>query len=186
MHTDVVLVRHALSVPRTADGPDEFARPLAPAGLRQAEELVGVLTGLAPVAVWSSPYRRAVQTVEPTARALGLKVQVRDDLREWEDGLPFTDDWAPHYARSWANPAEGRPGGESLDQLTTRAVGAIRGLARAYPGGLVLAAGHGTFIARALAGFGEPVDTDFWQRMPMPAVFHLSFADPDGPAKLRR
>lgn len=177
MHTDVVLVRHALSVPRTADGPDEFARPLAPDGLRQALDLVDALAEPRPAAVWSSPYRRAVQTVEPTAQALGLPVRTDWNLREWDDGLPYTDDWEPHYARSWADPSFARPGGESMDQLTVRAVGAVRMLARENRGGLVLAAGHGTFIARALAGFGRPVDLGFWHRMPMPAVFRLRFAD---------
>jgi 2,3-bisphosphoglycerate-dependent phosphoglycerate mutase len=180
MHTDVVLVRHALSVPRVADGPDELGRPLAPEGERQAVELVGTLAEPRPVAIWSSPYRRAVQTIEPTARALDLTVHTDPELREWDDGLPYTDDWEPHYARSWADPSYARPGGESLNQLTTRAVGALRALAGAHAGRRVLVAGHGTFIARALAGFGERVDPAFWQRMPMPAVFRLRFADLNG------
>lgn len=177
MHTDVVLVRHALSAARTADGPDEMGRPLAPDGLRQALGLVDVLAAPRPLAVWSSPYRRAVQTIEPTARALGLPVHTEWELREWDDGLPYTDDWEPHYARSWADPSHARPGGESLDQLTTRAVGAVRAIASEHAGRRVLVAGHGTFIARALAGFGHPADSAFWQRMPMPAVFRLRFSD---------
>jgi 2,3-bisphosphoglycerate-dependent phosphoglycerate mutase len=181
----VVLVRHALSIPPTADGPDELTRPLARDGLRRALELVGTLTELRPVAVWSSPYRRAIQTVEPTAQALGLPVTTRRDLREWDDGLPHTDDWEPHYARSWADPSYARPEGESLDQLTLRAVHAVRDLARENPGRLVLAASHGTFISRALSGFGGPVDWAFRRRMPMPAIYRLRFSDPsDNPAIL--
>jgi broad specificity phosphatase PhoE len=61
MHTDVVLVRHAASVPPTADGPDQLTRPLTAAGLRQAAELVPALIEPRPVAVWSSPYRRAIR-----------------------------------------------------------------------------------------------------------------------------
>lgn len=44
----------------------------------------------------------------------------------------------------------------------------------------MLVAGHGTFITRALCGFGAPVDRAFWQRMPMPAVYRLRFPDPAG------
>jgi 2,3-bisphosphoglycerate-dependent phosphoglycerate mutase len=66
----------------------------------------------------------------------------------------------------------------SLDQLTRRAVDAVRALARENHGRVVLAAGHGTFISRALSGFGMPVDWTFWQRMPMPAIYRLRFADP--------
>lgn len=180
MHTDVVLVRHAMAVTRTADGPDEADRPLTAEGLVQARRLVGVLSEPRPAAVWSSPYRRAVQTVEPVAAALGLPVRTRWELREWDDGLPYTDDWEPHYARSWAEPSYARPGGESMDQLTARAVGAVGALAREHEGHLVIVAGHGTFIARALGGLGVPVDAAFWQRMPLPAVYRLRFDDLSG------
>jgi 2,3-bisphosphoglycerate-dependent phosphoglycerate mutase len=168
MPTDVVLVRHALSVVRTVDGPDEVRRPLADAGLRQADELVARLSALRPSAVWSSPYRRAMQTVQPTAQALGLDVKTMWDLREWDDGLPYTDDWEPHYEQSWADPTLVRPAGESLDQLTARAIGALRKLARESADRLVLVGSHGTFIARALG-----MDRETWQRMPMPAVYEL-------------
>jgi 2,3-bisphosphoglycerate-dependent phosphoglycerate mutase len=176
--TDVVLVRHAQAVVRTADGPEEPDRPLTAEGRRQALGLVETLSGLGPVAVWSSPYRRAVQTVEPTARALGLAVGTRWELREWEDGLPFTDEWEPHYAESWAKPSWRRPGGESMEQVTVRAVAAVRTLARECVGRVVLVGGHGTFLTRALGGFGEPVDAAFWHGMPTPAVFRLRFTDP--------
>jgi 2,3-bisphosphoglycerate-dependent phosphoglycerate mutase len=180
VHTDVVVIRHALSIPPTADGPDELTRPLARDGFHQAVDLVETLTEPRPVAVWSSPYRRAIQTVQPTAHAVGLPIHTRWDLREWDDGLPYTEDWEPHYTQSWADPSSARPGGESLDELTVRAVNAVRALARDNHGRVVLAASHGTFIARALSGFGMPVDRTFWQRMPMPAIYRLRFADAGG------
>jgi 2,3-bisphosphoglycerate-dependent phosphoglycerate mutase len=175
--TEIVLVRHALSVPRTADGPGEFTRPLTPDGLRQAYELVDALTEPSPATVWSSPYRRAIQTVQPTAEALGLPVHTHRELREWDDGLAYTDDWEPHYDESWANPSYARPGGESLEQLRTRAVNTLRTLAHHNHGQIVLAASHGTFIAQALSGFGMPIDWADAQRMPMPAIYRLRFTD---------
>ncbi len=170
-------MRHALSVPRTASGPDELARPLAPAGLRQARDLIEALTDPRPAAVWSSPYRRAIQTVRPTAEALGLLVRTRWELREWDDGLPYTDDWEPHYAESWADTAYARPGGESLDQLSARAVDAVRALVHENPGQVVLVAGHGSWISRALSGFGRPMDWAAARSMSMPAVYRLRFTD---------
>ena len=173
----MVLVRHARSVRPTADGPDEFTRPLTAEGLRQADDLVAVLTRQRPTAVWSSPYRRAIQTVQPTADALGLPVHTHPELREWDDGLAYTDDWAPHYAHSWADPSSARPAGESLEQLRTRAVDTLRTLAHRNRGHVGLVAGHGTFIAPARTGFGLPVDRTAAERMPMPAIYRLLFTD---------
>lgn len=180
--TEVVLIRHARSVMPAADGPDELRRPLAADGVRQAAELTQSLTALRPTAVWSSPYLRAVQTVEPTARRLGLQVLTRWELREWDHGLAFTPDWMPQYERSWADPSHIRGDGESLDQLTRRAVDVVRALVAHHAGQLVLVGSHGTFVSRAMLGFGLAVDWPFSRDMPMPAVYHLRF---DEQRKLR-
>lgn len=175
MFADVVLVRHAKSVPPPEAGPDDFRRPLTPEGLRQAQDLARALAELYPVAVWSSPYPRAVQTVEPTARVLGLVVRTWWNLREWNDGMPAGSDWTAQEVRSWADPSFARPGGESLDQLTRRASGAVRSLAKRYAGQRVLIGSHGTFVARALHGLGVAVGHSFVRDMPMPAVYRVRF-----------
>jgi 2,3-bisphosphoglycerate-dependent phosphoglycerate mutase len=170
---EIVLVRHALpDIPRLG-GPDDYQRPLTAAGMAQAEALVGELIALGPTLVASSPYLRAVQTVAPLAEALGLTVRTDHDLREWDSGLEPTPDYARHYAASWADPEFARPGGESLRRLTERAVAVLTFLAE--PGGVVVVGSHGTFLSRALLGFGLAVDWPFSRDMPMPAVYRLRF-----------
>lgn len=181
MRTEVILVRHAASVVPTADGPDELHRPLTAVGLRQAAELAEVLVAMQPASVWSSPYLRAVQTVEPAARLLDLEVQTHWELREWDHGFGFTRDWMPHYVQSLADLTFTRPDGESLQQLTNRAVDGVLTLVKQYPGKLVLLGSHGTFVSRALAGFGVAVNLPFSRDMPMPALYRLSF---DGTAPM--
>lgn len=176
----IVLVRHAESVHPTPDGPDDYHRPLALCGLAQAADLVAELAALRPTSIASSPYLRAVQTVQPLADALGLPVLTDHALREWDSGLPPTPDWARHYAQSWADPTFARPGGESLNQLTARAVTALRSLAThaatapGLLGGPVIVGSHGTFVSRALLAFGAPVDWPFSRAMPSPAIYRIT------------
>ncbi|MCM3886830.1 histidine phosphatase family protein [Frankia sp. R82] len=177
---DLLLVRHAVSVAPTRDGPDEYRRPLTGRGCEQADALVGVLGGCGASRVVSSPYLRAVQTVEPTARALGLPVERREELREWRSGLAPTRDWQAHYERSWARPGTAIGAGETLDELTNRARNAVRRLVgSAAPTATILAATHGTWIARALLGCGLAIDCACWLSMPTPAIYTLSFDGPD-------
>lgn len=76
------LVRHGLAgAQRTWKGDDEL-RPLTPAGRRQATVLVDELTAHPVTLVLSSRFRRCVETVEPTATALGLPVDEHDGLAE--------------------------------------------------------------------------------------------------------
>jgi broad specificity phosphatase PhoE len=63
-----LVVRHAEPVAATIDGPGEALRPLTERGRRQAEELAGELCAARPHTIVSSPYRRAVDTVQPGGR----------------------------------------------------------------------------------------------------------------------
>jgi 2,3-bisphosphoglycerate-dependent phosphoglycerate mutase len=112
-----------------------------------------------------------VQTVRPLAAALGLPVETHPDLREWDSGIDPRPDYADLYAESWAEPGRARPGGESLRDLSACAVAALTAVAG---DGTVVVGSHGTFVARALVGFGVGgVDWAFCRAMPMPAVYRL-------------
>ena len=176
----IVLVRHAEPVIPSLGGPDDYHRPLTETGHVQAEGLVEELAAMRPDLIAASPYLRAVQTVEPLARALDMPVQTDYALREWDSGLEPTPDYARHYAASWADPDFARPGGESLRQLAVRAAKGLNDLARNH--GTVVVGSHGTFVSRALIGFGlTAVDWPFSQAMPMPAVYRIAGAEITGP-----
>ena len=90
------LVRHAKAGDRAKwDKPDHL-RPLTKSGREQAEGLVGMLDGVSEV--YSSPYVRCVETVEPVAAAHGLAVIHHDALAEGaalDDALGLIEGSAP-------------------------------------------------------------------------------------------
>ena len=79
-----VIVRHAAAGDREDWDGDDFHRPLDAKGRRQAAELVELLRPFGVRRVVSSPYVRCVQTVEPLAAALGLRLEQDDRLAEGE------------------------------------------------------------------------------------------------------
>ena len=78
----VYLVRHAKAGSRKAWTDDDELRPLSKAGKAQARALAKRLAGEGIIRVFSSPYVRCRQTVEPLAEALGVPVEPSDALRE--------------------------------------------------------------------------------------------------------
>jgi 8-oxo-(d)GTP phosphatase len=81
----VYLVRHAKAGVRGEwDGPDEL-RPLSKSGAKQAEALADWLTSFSIARIASSPHVRCLETVEPLARRLGLKVVLSEALVEGAD-----------------------------------------------------------------------------------------------------
>jgi 8-oxo-(d)GTP phosphatase len=86
----VLLVRHASAGSSDEWTRDDRERPLDERGREQARELVERLRPHPIEAIYSSPYRRCAETVEPLARARGLEVELRAELgadRQATDGV---------------------------------------------------------------------------------------------------
>ncbi len=127
--TRLLLLRHgqtALSRQRRYSGRGN--PELTDVGRRQAADAARYLSGKGGIAaVVTSPLQRAYDTAEAAAGALGLPVQVDDDLietdfGEWE-GLTFLEaaqrqpDLHGRWLRDTSLPA---PGGESFDEVAQR------------------------------------------------------------------
>jgi 8-oxo-dGTP diphosphatase len=79
----LVLVRHAHAVPRGSwSDDDDTARPLDDVGRARAKELAAVLGAYGVSRVVTSPSERCLRTVEPYARAAGLRLRTRRGLSE--------------------------------------------------------------------------------------------------------
>lgn len=75
-------MRHAKAGDREVWSGDDRRRPLTKKGMQQAEKLVSLLAPLPVSAVYSSPFLRCVQTVEPLARVRQLEVKLSPSLEE--------------------------------------------------------------------------------------------------------
>ena len=82
----IFLVRHAKAESRSAWTDGDTTRPLTEEGHAQARMIAASWAFQAPVAVWSSPRLRCVQTVEPLAARFGLTVGIEPLL---EEDTPF-------------------------------------------------------------------------------------------------
>ncbi len=173
---DVILVRHAASIPPGSPGWEDRdgERPLSPAGTGAALQLADELEAYGIGAVYSSPYRRARQTVEPIARRREMPIQEIADLRERLLAPLPTADWREQLERGWADPDYALPGGESGREAQRRGLGVLDLLRSRHPdGGRLLVASHGNLISLILQALEPGVDFRFHLGMPMPALYHL-------------
>jgi phosphohistidine phosphatase SixA len=80
------VIRHGHAGSRSSwDGPDD-GRPLSRRGRKQATSIADHLSGVGLSRLVSSPTVRCVQTLEPLADQLGLRVDADDRLLEGADG----------------------------------------------------------------------------------------------------
>jgi 8-oxo-dGTP pyrophosphatase MutT (NUDIX family)/broad specificity phosphatase PhoE len=78
----VYLVRHGHAGEKSAWIGDDRLRPLSPTGEAQAQDLVPLLRFTGIQHLISSPHLRCVQTLEPLASELGLKIEEHPGLAE--------------------------------------------------------------------------------------------------------
>lgn len=151
---DLLLVRHAQ--PRrigTEESSGTAADPeLTEAGRLQAQRLAAWLAPERIDLVVSSPLRRAVETAQAVADAHGLKVEVVDQLREYDadssEYIPM-EELRETKDERWQAMVEGRwedYGGEPPDVFRGRIVPCIDGIIDAHPGQQVVASCHGGVI----------------------------------------
>ena len=162
---DVLLIRHAEPVRlEVAEGPAD--PPLHERGRDQAARLATWLVDEQLDAVISSPLRRAVETAEPVAEAIGLPVEIADGVAEYDRNLgwyiPIEELRATNDER-WKAMAAGNYFGEEedADSFTERVVGAIEELIDRHPGGRIAVICHGgvlnVYISRVLQRTGSPM-----------------------------
>jgi len=94
---EVLLVRHAHAGAKDRWSGDDHLRPLSARGRKEALALVELLAPYRPGRVLSSPLLRCVQTVEPLAANLGLRVELSQNLG------PHADREAARVLRSLAS-----------------------------------------------------------------------------------
>ena len=85
------LVRHAKAGERRLWDGDDRDRPLSPKGWKQAEMLATRLKALDVSSLYSSPYVRCVQTLEPLADLLDREIEIDQRLSEDEPFEPLLE-----------------------------------------------------------------------------------------------
>jgi broad specificity phosphatase PhoE len=146
--------------------------PLSGLGMRQAEEMARFLRQQDIQHIFVSPYLRTLQTIRPTARALGLPLKIELGLSEclWNNPAQpqflSSDELCQHFPevdasyRSWL-PALAGP--EAEEVAHQRGAMVAQALVELYDGNLLLL-GHGVTVlgaVRGLTGSAESLQTSF-------------------------
>lgn len=148
--TEVYFIRHAQS-DRTAR--DDRTRPLTLEGLKDSERVAEVLREKGITHIISSPYTRAIQTVSPLARALKIRIETNDDLRERHAGKWHGDRFFDFIEKQWADHDFKIEGGESLKEVQGRNIKALKEILKNYEGETIAIATHGMALSTIINYF---------------------------------
>jgi 2,3-bisphosphoglycerate-dependent phosphoglycerate mutase len=171
MDTSIYFVRHAHSVYT----PDELGRPLSEQGIQDAKKVTNILKNEKIEVVISSPYKRAVQTVEGTAKLFDVPIKVVEDFKERELSLTSVDDFEYAITKVWEDFNFAWEGGESNIQAQNRGVKALHRVLQEYTGKNIAIGTHGNLMAITMNYFDTAFGFRFWKQVDMPDIYKLSF-----------
>ena len=170
MNNTYYFIRHAHS----NYTPDEINRPLSDKGLESLEKL-DFLADKPITAIYSSPYQRAIQTVEPLAQSLKLAIQTDKRLieRKLSSQVITDQDFEKSLMKLWSRPTFSLVDGESNQQAQQRALALLHELESKHQNEEIIISSHGNLICILLSAFDSSIDYDFWRSLSMPDVLVL-------------
>lgn len=172
--TTVYFVRHALP---DLSNHDDMTRALTSKGLEDSRLVTAFLADKSVTALYSSPFRRAVQTVEAFAAHLGLTIMTVDGFRERQAAQGWINDFHAFVQAQWADFDYCLPGGESLREVERRNIAALEDVLRAHPNQAIAIGSHGTALSTIIHHYQPDFGCEDFQRIKglMPWVVRLCF-----------
>jgi probable phosphoglycerate mutase len=151
---------------------------LTPEGHQMAEDFADAYGSLPWAAVYSSPLRRAVATAKPLCEATGMRIQLKEGLKEiafgqWEGKTPEDVDREFHddYVRWSADPGWNAPtGGERGIDVARRSSLVLEEIEESLSTGNVLIVSHKATIRIMLCSLLGIDVGRFRQRIGMPVA----------------
>ena len=170
MNNTYSFIRHAHSIYT----PDEINRPLSDKGQASLAQLE-FLAYKSITAIYSSPYQRAIQTVEPLAQSLKLAIQTDKRLieRKLSSQAIADQDFEEAFMQLWSRPTLSLAGGESNQQAQQRALALLHELESKHQNEEIIISSHGNLICILLSAFDSSIDYNFWHNLSMPDVLVL-------------
>lgn len=160
--TKVYFIRHAkpdFSVH------DDLLRPLDEEGCKDCKKVTEFLKDKGIAKVFSSPCRRAVDTVKDFAEGSGLKIEIIDDFRERKIDSEWIEDFNAFAKQQWNNFDYKLTDGESLNQVQERNVAALQQILRENANENIVVGTHGTALGTIMNHYDEKFDYDQFERI---------------------
>ena len=193
--TRILLARHGTVEglkPERFRGRAELA--LTEQGLGEIAALARRVAPLGPVAIYTSPMQRCVRTGAAIVAACRVPAEAHDGLADidygrWQmrthDEVRAAEPEA--YARWKSAPQLTRfPGGESLQDVATRAFDLLRTVLARHPHETVVLVGHDSVNRVLLLGLLEMPMSAYWRLVQDPGTLNEVDVSADGTVRLQR
>ncbi|MCA0173396.1 histidine phosphatase family protein [Bacillus sp. RAR_GA_16] len=168
MNKKIYLVRHCQATGQ------EPAASLTREGRNQSIQLAQTLKSIPFDQLYSSPYRRAVQSIEPLALQLDKSITLDERLEERKLSGKMIENWLEELEKTFNDHSYSISGGESSQEAAYRGIASINdALHNTKEHGLLMT--HGNLLTLILHHFDSSFDFNTWKALRNPEIYCLTF-----------
>jgi 2,3-bisphosphoglycerate-dependent phosphoglycerate mutase len=157
--TKVYFVRHAkpdFSVK------DDLLRPLTEEAMEERKKVTEFLTDKDIKRVFSSPYKRAIDTIKHFAESMNLNIDIIDDFRERKVDNVWIEDFNTFTKEQWIDFNYKLDNGECLYEVQNRNIRALMQILAVNAEHNIVIGSHGTALSTIINYFNKEFgDADF-------------------------
>lgn len=175
MRTDVYFVRHAQS---DVSIKDDFMRPLSERGIVDTKKVTDALIDKNITSIYSSPFKRTVDTIKDFAKRTGLEIKINNDFRERKVG-EWVEDFKAFSHGQWKDFDFKLDQGESLREVQERNILALFEVVKSNLGKSIVIVTHGTALSTIINYFNHDFGhAELWSLVKkIPYILHFRFDD---------
>lgn len=172
--TKVYFVRHCEPNYNNRDG---VSRELTTKGMADRELVTQFLSDKNITVVLSSPYKRAVDTVAHFADSKGLNIEIVDDFRERKVDSVWIEDFVAFSKAQWADFDYKLSDGESLNDVQSRNISALKKMLEKYKNKNIAIGTHGTALSTIINYFDNTFGYEDFEKIRtiMPWIVEMTF-----------
>ena len=174
MKTTVYFVRHAQP---NYKNHDDMLRELSAKGLQDRKLVTNFLKDKEIDMVFSSPYKRAVDTVKDFALSKGIDIILMDDFKERKVDNCWIEDFNSFCKRQWEDFNYKLSDGECLANVQARNISELNKILENFEGKNIVIGSHGTALSTIINYYDRTFGYQDFERIKniMPWIVQLIF-----------
>lgn len=162
----IYLVRHAEP---NFENHDDKSRELSFNGLIDRNNVTKYFENIEIEGIYTSPYKRAVDTIKPCSENKNLNIILVDDFRERAVGR-WLENFDEFAQKQWSDFNYKIENGENLNEVQVRNIRALSDITNKKA---VIVSGHGTAISTIINFYFKKFGYDDFKKLKMPFIVKL-------------
>lgn len=163
----IYLIRHCEAKGQPAEA------QLTERGLKQALHLAEVFSDIKIDRIISSPFKRAIQSIQPLASQINVEIEINNQLSERVLSMENLPDWIEKLRATFNEMELKFKGGESSQEAMNRIVEVVEDVFKSKANTTIIVT-HGNLLALLLKHFNKDFGFDDWKNLSNPDVFLLT------------